>query len=233
MKTAFQDLDNPIWRALSGPQRALGAVGSLAGVFDPDIAPFAGLGETSPAAFDELASLAGPGRTVAFTTPDRMALPRGWRTLQIEALEQFVCLDVATPLAGDDAVATLGPADVSAMLALAEETKPGPFSSGTIRLGRYIGVRTSEDGGLAAMAGQRLCHETAVEISAVCTAASYRGRGLAGRLVQILAADALEQGRSPFLHVRTANTSAIRLYETLGFQHRRTMNLMIGQAPGG
>jgi ribosomal protein S18 acetylase RimI-like enzyme len=233
MKAVFQDLDNPIWRALCGPQRALGAAGTLAGIYDPDVAPFAGLREKSQAAFDELASLAGPGRAVAFTTPDKMTLPPGWRTPQIEPLEQFVCLDATKLVTGDDTVVTLGPADVPAMLALAEETKPGPFSSGTLRLGRYIGIRGVDGDGLAAMAGERLRLETAVEISAVCTASNHRGKGLAGRLVQILTADALGRAMTPFLHVRPGNTSAISLYETLGFQHRRTMNLTISQAPGG
>jgi ribosomal protein S18 acetylase RimI-like enzyme len=80
---------------------------------------------------------------------------------------------------------------------------------------------------LVAMAGERLTLNHAVEISGVCTAASHRGQGLAGTLVQLLAARAQGVGKLPFLHVRTANVSAIRLYEMLGFRHRRTMQLTI------
>ena len=36
-------LDNPVWHALNGPQRALGRTTELAGRFDEDVAPFGAL----------------------------------------------------------------------------------------------------------------------------------------------------------------------------------------------
>jgi predicted GNAT family acetyltransferase len=39
--------------------------------------------------------------------------------------------------------------------------------------------------------------------------------------------DILEQGRTPFLHVLADNHSAIRVYESLGFQMRRTFHLAV------
>ena len=241
MQTGLHDLDNPIWHALSGAHAILGTVGTLAGTYDPDIAPFAGVADTTSEAFDQLASMTHPDRSMAFVTPGRLDLPSGWQTRHIENLEQLICVEAtATPpsaltvpnLASTDLrQVELGQADVADMLALAAATSPGPFQARTIRFGRYIGVRAGHGGELVAMAGRRLRLSTAVEISAVCTASSYRGQGLAGMLVRRLAAEALGQGLTPFLHVRSANNRAVTLYETLGFRHRCTMTLTVSQTP--
>ncbi|GAB7003701.1 hypothetical protein JCM18899A_11720 [Nocardioides sp. AN3] len=66
------------------------------------------------------------------------------------------------------------------MLALVERNKPGQFLPGTPQMGTYLGIR--HEGRLVAMAGERLHPPGWTEISAVCTDADFRGRGLAGRL---------------------------------------------------
>ncbi|BCJ46457.1 hypothetical protein GCM10010168_60960 [Actinoplanes ianthinogenes] len=50
------------------------------------------------------------------------------------------------------------------------------------------------------------------------------GAGLATRLVRAVAAGILARGETPFLHTGAANTTAIRLYEQLGFTLRRTVD---------
>jgi predicted GNAT family acetyltransferase len=107
------------------------------------------------------------------------------------------------------------------MLALVTRTKPGPFGPRTIELGEYWGVR-DESGALVAMAGERLFPAPYREISAVCTDEAYRGKGLAARLVRHLVARIEGRSETPMLHAASDNTSAIRLYETLGFTHSRT-----------
>ncbi|GAA2551639.1 hypothetical protein GCM10010435_22280 [Winogradskya consettensis] len=72
------------------------------------------------------------------------------------------------------------------------------------------------------MAGERLRPPGWTEISAVCTDAAYRGRGLATRLVRAVAAGIRARGETPFLHTGAANTTAIRLYESIGFELRRS-----------
>jgi len=105
------------------------------------------------------------------------------------------------------------------MLELVARTDPGPFRERTIELGTYLGIR--HEGALVAMAGQRLSPPGWTEISAVCTDAAYRGRGLAARLVRAVAAEIHARGRTPFLHAAASNVNAIRLYEKLGFTTRR------------
>ena len=117
----------------------------------------------------------------------------------------------------------LGPSDVPEMLRLAEQTHPGPFGPRTQELGQYIGVRV--DGALAAMAGERMRLEAAVEISAVCVSPEHRSKGYAAFLVAWLVRNIREEGAMPFLHVFADNVSAIALYERLGFTTRRTLAL--------
>lgn len=123
----------------------------------------------------------------------------------------------------DDGVVRLSVADAHAMRELVLETKPGPFGMRTHETGNYIGIR---DGGrLVAMAGERMQCDGYTEISAVCVNAKHRGRGIAGRLMNILRHEIRERGDIPFLHVRDDNSTAIDLYASLGFETRQVFHL--------
>jgi predicted GNAT family acetyltransferase len=81
------------------------------------------------------------------------------------------------------------------------------------------------------MAGERIRPPGWAEISAVCTAADYRGHGLGTRLVLAVAAGIRARGETPFLHIAASNTNAIRLYAALGFRHRRTATFLFARVP--
>jgi ribosomal protein S18 acetylase RimI-like enzyme len=132
------------------------------------------------------------------------------------------------PSAADwaDAAALVGP---GGLLPLAAVKTPPPagwaveFLGEGVQLtemGRYLGIR--RDGMLVAMAGERLHPPGWTEISAVCTDAAWRGRGLASRLVLAVTAGIRARGETPFLHAVSANVNAIRLYEELGFRLRKS-----------
>jgi predicted GNAT family acetyltransferase len=74
------------------------------------------------------------------------------------------------------------------------------------------------------MAGERMRLDAHVELSAICTHPSARGRGLAEGLMRRLMHDALQRGQQPFLHVLPANAGAIALYRRLGFVTRAEMH---------
>jgi predicted GNAT family acetyltransferase len=62
----------------------------------------------------------------------------------------------------------------------------------------------------------------------------YRGKGLAGRLVNVLRKEIERRSETPFLHVFSDNASAIGLYQRLGFELRRTFHLTrVGHADPG
>ncbi len=164
-----------------------------------------------------------PPGAVAATIHDGAQLPESLQVARTFELVQM--LGEHTGGAHDPEAVTLGSADVPEMLELVRLTEPGPFFQRTIELGRYIGIR--HDGALVAMAGERLRFDGWTEISAVCTVPTYRGQGLASRLVSTLVADIQRRRECVFLHALTSNTSAIRLYEELGFCVRRNRTISV------
>ena len=134
-----------------------------------------------------------------------------------------------SPDAADPGAVPLELADVPEMLDLARRTKPGPFLSRTVAMGNYLGIRYG--GALVAMAGERLHPSGWTEISAVCTDAAWRRRGLASRLVLAVAAGIRARGETPFLHAVASNVNAIRLYEQLGFRLRRSAMFSAARGP--
>ena len=123
----------------------------------------------------------------------------------------------------DDQHLMLSPADSAEMLALATLTKPGPFFRNTPRLGDFIGIRVHDR--LVAMAGQRMSFDGWTEISGVCVHPDFRGQGMAQRLITEMCEKIEDSGKRPFLHTYADNTAAIRLYEYLGFEIRREVQV--------
>ena len=95
----------------------------------------------------------------------------------------------------------------------------------TIELGRYFGIR-SDDGRLAAMAGERLRSCSFTEVSAVCTHPDFRGRGYAKALVTMVAQKIMSEGKMPFLHVNPDNGAKV-VYAKLGFRLRTRIRLTV------
>jgi ribosomal protein S18 acetylase RimI-like enzyme len=220
-------LDNPVWHALTGPQQKVADLRSAAARYEPDVAAFSAVPDVpTDGTWDDLRDLVGVGgAAVLFMKPPNV--PDGWEELFALPTVQMVAATVEPAAA---AVAELlGSDDVSDMLALVGRTHPGPFERRTIELGDYIGVRDA-DGILIAMAGMRMQLPGYTEISAVCTDEAARGRGLASALVRDLCGRILDRGETPMLHVLASNTSAIRVYDQLGFNVRREQDV-IGLRP--
>lgn len=228
-RSTTANLDRPIWTALTTRQAHLGLGDALARRYHPDVAPFAALASDTPAAYESLHQLLQPNEQVALLSLEPLA---GIETLQVEhvgTLHQMVAARDEAGTVDDLDVIRLGNVDAKEMLDLAQKTKPGPFGTRTHEMGHYIGVR--DHGRLVAMAGERMCLDGYVEISAVCVDDDRRGKGLAGRLINILRKEIAQRGETPFLHVFSHNTTAIRLYEKLGFELRREFVLnRIGHA---
>ncbi|SPF02752.1 GNAT family N-acetyltransferase [Streptomyces sp. MA5143a] len=220
-------LDNPALASLTGPHARFAERSGRVLRYPVDVSPWLALPH-HPDARDwaDLAALAGPGSEVAVPAYSGR-FPADWEvTFDLEGV-QFV--DDGIAAAPDAEAVPLGPADVPEMLDLVERTQPGPFLPRTIELGTYLGIRRG--GALIAMAGERLHPPGWTEISAVCTDPAFRGEGLATRLIHAVAHGIRERGETPFLHTAAINTTAIRLYESLGFRLRRTTRFMAARVP--
>jgi ribosomal protein S18 acetylase RimI-like enzyme len=216
-------LDNPVYAALCGPHARFAQARGRARRYPPDVAPFFGL-PSPPSAEDwhDAAGLLAPGGYGAVRNGAE-APPDPWRVLDTFDLVQMT--EERASGAGCPQAIPLGAGDVPEMLELVARTEPGPFLSRTIELGDYLGIR--RNGVLVAMAGERFRLDGWTEISAVCTSAEHRGRGLASQLVRALIAGIQLRSERAFLHVLSTNTTAIRLYEQLGFRVRQTATIAV------
>ncbi len=222
-------LDRPIWQALSTRHTQWSEGGGLAKRYPAAVTSLAALRRPDATAFAALEPLAAAGKAVALFLDEVPQLPAGWAVIASGPLAQMVCVDQASvrrhPV-GKDVIA-MGEADVNEMVALTALTRPGPFGPRTIELGGYRGVR--HNGRLAAMAGERMRVPGFTEISAVCTHPDFRGRGYAAALVAAVAQGILDRGETPFLHTRPENAAAVSVYRKLGFEVRRSFELLVVQ----
>lgn len=228
-------LDNPAWHALTGPQATLAERVPLAARYLTDVSVFAALPDVvTTEAWDGLADLVGPGGAAFLARPE-LAVPEHWTMHFNRPCRQMWLPHGMTPdpHAGtsddDEPLIPLDARDVPEMLALVERTQPGPFVGRTIELGTYLGLRAA--GELIAMAGERMHPPGFVEISAVCTDAAHRGRGLASRLVRALVDGIEARGETPILHLTLENEPAHRLYSELGFETRGFADVIGLRAP--
>ncbi|MGV9675821.1 GNAT family N-acetyltransferase [Nocardia sp. NPDC003482] len=227
MEVSGHPLDDPVRGSLWGEHRRFATWVGRCGRYDPEVARFVG----HPSVLDErdwedLATLLGPGGMTGLRGFGH-EVPPGW-----EVVEQFDSVQMdgsGLRVADDPGLVVLGAADVPEILALIARTEPGPFAPRTIEMGRYLGIRVN--GRLVAMAGERMHPPGWTEISAVCTDAEFRGRGFASRLVRAVGAGIRARGETPFLHATARNTTAIRLYERLGFTLRKRSMLTLVRAP--
>ena len=213
-------LDRPIWSALTTRQQALAEGGARALRYPTAVGPFADMVDMSPESFAALGALMSGSEIAVLFTPDAVTAPAEFKILLAETGEQMIGTPTESSIRGVDIV-TLGAADVPAMMALTELTKPGPFTLRTHELGTFLGIRI--DGQLVAMAGERMKPANYTEMTAICVHPDHRGRGYAQVLLGAVASQIAARGEIPFLHVFSKNDSAIALYRRQGMEIRRRL----------
>jgi len=217
-------LDSPIWSALTGPHAHLAEGRGDVRRYRPDTVPFAAMRETNDENLAALAALPRPGEMMALLDPAQVAIPRGLVVAMAFEAAQLVLAEVPSP-EPDARIAPLTSADAEEMLALATLTVPGPFTLKAQELGPFHGIRV--DGRLVAMAGERMRPQGYSELSGVCTHPGFRGQGYARLLSIHVVHDIVGRRETPFLHVLTENTTAIRLYESIGFRVRSPISIRV------
>jgi GNAT superfamily N-acetyltransferase len=226
-------LDRCIWQALSGRQAQFSHGTDVARRFDPIYGRFAGTVDDSAESLAALHCSLPDRSPVVLFTPTELTLPPMLACARRAQVRQMTLAAGALPADIPEVPSTtrpLGVADVPAMMGLVELTHPGPFAERTVELGRYLGV--FEGDGLIAMAGERMCLDGFVELSAVCTHPAHRGKRLSAALIGALGHAAFDRGETPFLHAFADNEPALAVYRKLGFSLRATLHMaVVAKAP--
>jgi GNAT superfamily N-acetyltransferase len=212
---------NPFLHSLETEHAALATGSNLARRFPADVIPFAGLCAPDSASMAALRELLAPGEPI-YVTGETLPATAGLKH-EIELPGWQMHFGGPIPEAVDEptVIRELYAADAPAMVGLTDVAFPGYFRPRTYVLGRYFGIEI--DGGLIAMAGERLALPGYREISAVCTHPAHVGKGYAAILIRHLMRVHAAAGLRSFLHVTQANLRAIALYERLGFSRTRPM----------
>lgn len=217
-----ESLSNVVWASLSeAPEAFVERFGDGA-MYRPEYAPFGAARDYSAESVGHIGAMLKPEQKIILFSTSKPEIPSGFDVV-LEATGYQMIAEKNFTKPTDVRISRLGAEDVPDMSRLVELTKPGPFSSRTIELGNFFGIR--ENGKLVAMGGERLAAGKYIEVSAVCTHPDWRGQGLGRILVEYISATIQLRDRVPFLHVYTTNSSAIRLYEELGFKISRTLHV--------
>lgn len=217
-------LDNMIWNAITTGNKDIAFVDGDIGYYRRDIAPFAGMRELNDTNLQRLYEVTPLNGKIAISSLNKMEHKEDkWKLLQPMDITQMIYeypVDSFTTQ-NSHLIVPLTDEHIPQMLELTALTKPGPFLQRTIEFGNYFGIFIN--GRLAAMTGQRMHPLPHMEVSAVCTHPDFRGKGYAKTLMLHVMEMILDNSFIPFLHVLTNNTSAIKLYESIGYRIRKEL----------
>ena len=216
-------LNNPCWNALNTGNNHLAEGNEQVKYFSAEVAPFVGLPEWNADGFEHLYEVIPPGRRIAFMSAGEVDIPGGWEVVDYLVAFQMVHTHAAPRVEASSQIVPLQNEHIPQMIALTDMTHPGPFFERTIEFGNYEGIFNG--GELVSMAGQRLHPGEYVEISAVCTHPDHKGNGYASQLILSQIHQIRSVSAIPFLHVKNDNLQAVRLYKSLGFEVRKSMDI--------
>jgi len=217
-------LDRPAWNALTTTHAWLAEGSSLAKRYPSSIVPFAAMQENTPECLDALASLATASDSLALVEAAPITTPPAFDILIDAMLLQLVAENPFEQVS-DPRIHPLGEDDAADMLALATLTKPGPFTLGAQKLGKFWGIRI--DGQLVAMGGQRMRQPGFAELSGLCTHPDFQGKGLGKTMLRYVAGEISAGGETVYLHAYSNNKAAISLYQRMGFSPRRELHFRV------
>jgi GNAT superfamily N-acetyltransferase len=220
MEALYYKLDNPAWHSLTEAQSHFALGNEALKCYRKDIVSFTACKQA------DTKTLCGLDEWTAidesfFIIGDMESLPSNYITERIITCVQMVC-DQPVPTIEGAVIEKLDDTDAEAMLHLINICLPGYYLLNTRLMGDYYGIK--HNGQLVSMTGERMRMDGLTEISAVVTHPDFTGRKYAYQLVAHVANKNFAAGIIPFLHTGIKNERAIRLYEHMGFVHRRNIN---------
>jgi ribosomal protein S18 acetylase RimI-like enzyme len=215
-----QKLDNPVWYSLAESHKKLALVYNNTHFYHPDYCAFGAYNEIP----DNGEDLVAYAKLVPsfFIFGEKPSIPQS-----LKLKDELLCLQMIVRHKIDipytDEIVKLKDRHREALLGLVKIVYPEYFKSKTADLGNYYGI--FKDNKLVTITGERMQMKGFTEVSAVITHPEHTGKGYAKQLVAHTANAILEQNKTPFLHVAKTNISAVNLYQKLGFETRREINI--------
>jgi ribosomal protein S18 acetylase RimI-like enzyme len=213
-------LDNPVWYALEQTHLQYREDYGDVRFYSYPFATFGAI-RNQDVRFENIIKYAAPIGNVIIVGEFPRLLPSSWSILKEAHCAQMVYVGTGEFDSAHEQIIMLDQQHQTQLYQLINTVQPGYFFSKTQELGQYFGI--FKDGHLVAAAGERLRLSQFSEISGVVTHPDYVKRGFATQLVAHACSYVLRQNKTPFLHVLGTNSSAIGIYEKLGFRTRRTM----------
>ena len=212
-------LDNPVWHSLSETHKSLAIDHGHIKFYHPDYCPFGGFTniENTSSYITEYSTLienffiVGEGPQL----PNFLKLKKELICLQM-ILHNKIDTDIT------EEIITLSGKYDEELFQLVNLVQPGYFRRKTFMMGDYYGI--FKNGNLVAVTGERMKMDTYTEISAVVTHPDHTRKGYAKQLIAHTTNKIFSQDKIPYLHVAESNSSAINLYENLGFSTRRKIS---------
>jgi predicted GNAT family acetyltransferase len=214
---------NPVWHALHSKHGKFAKCAGDACRYPADVVPLAAISAPGAGAMLGLHSLFEAGESAWIIGEVYTAVQGLVREETLECLQMVLPDGVSVPDTENE-ILKLSEGNAGEMVALTTLAFPGFFRQRTCEMGSYYGVR-SASGELIAMGGERLKPDGFTEISAVCTHPTFRGRGLAARIIWQLVREHRKEGVVSWLHVASANRRAAELYSRMGFAEVRKVTL--------
>lgn len=214
-------LDNPVWFSLQETHQDFALIYNDIRFYDPIYCPFGAGLQTANKISDSMkqyGKLCDDFYVVGGDTPQ---IPESLR-IKNELICQQMVLYQGIEIDIVEEIIPLKSQHYPDLVGLVNLVQPGYFKENTPRLGNYYGI--FKDGVLAAVTGERMNMKSYTEISAVVTHPLHTRNGYAKQLIAHASQEIFKRNKTPFLHVADSNRSAIKLYERLGFVHRRNMH---------
>jgi len=214
-----QQLDNPVWFALSETHAGYSISHANIKFYHPEFCPFGAITSASDLA-EPLQAYSASCHNFYIVgqkphVPSSLHLRK-----QLVCLQMMIERNISYP--SSEEIVSIGDDRANELFDLVNLVQPGYFNSKTRLLGKYFGIFKDEM--LVAVTGERMKMDGYTEVSAVVTHPEYTGRGYAKQLVAHTVNEILSESKIPFLHVAETNANAIGLYQKLGFRKRRKMN---------